>query len=82
MEERQAQLIGPFRPAEKQLAEVFMNSAGEERLGFTCVKTKIAIFNFEVTVICLRHLYQIWFNLARAFERSHIFIRWKISDIM
>lgn len=46
--------------------------------------TSSAIFTFEETVICLRHLNQIWFtcNHARAFERNHIFMRWQISDIM
>lgn len=46
--------------------------------------TSGAIFTFEETVICLRHLNQIWFtcNHARAFERNHIFMRWQISDIM
>lgn len=46
--------------------------------------TSSAMFTFEETVICLRHLLviQIWFNHARAFERNHIFMRWQISDIM
>lgn len=46
--------------------------------------TSSAIFTFEETIICLRHLNQIWFtcNHARAFERNHIFMRWQISDIM
>lgn len=71
-------------PAEKkQPANLYVRLLSDRR-GFHSGITSSAICTFEETVICLRHLNQIWFtcNHARAFERNHIFMRWQISDIM
>lgn len=72
-------------PAEKNNLQICMSDfcrTGEARIHSGI--TSSAICTFEETVICFRHLNQIWFtcNHARAFERNHIFMRWQISDIM
>lgn len=74
-----------FRSSGKNNLQICISDfcrAGEARIHLGI--TSSAIFTFEETVICLRHLNQIWFtcNHARAFERNHIFMRWQISDIM
>lgn len=83
--ESQSQLLRPFGPAVKNSLQICMSDfcrKGEARIHSGI--TSSAICTFEETVICLRHLNQIWFtcNHARAFERNHIFMRWQISDIM
>lgn len=84
MGESQSQPLRPFRPAKKktnlQICISDFCRAGEARIHLGI--TSSAIFTFEETVFCERHLNQIWFNHARAFERNHIFMRWQISDIM
>lgn len=84
MGESQSQPPGPFKSSgKKQPANLYVRLLSDRR-GFHSGITSSAICTFEETVICLRHLNQIWFtcNHARAFERNHNFMRWQISDIM
>lgn len=76
-------LSGPSVQRKKTNLQICISDfcrAGEARIHLGI--TSSAIFTFEETVFCERHLNQIWFNHARAFERNHIFMRWQISDIM